>query len=83
MGGACSTQGRDEDTYNILVVKTEGKRPLGRDGRRWEDTRMDLRGTEWEGVDWIRPAQDNGPVAGSCDRGNESSGSINGREFLY
>jgi hypothetical protein len=29
---------------NILVVKPEGKRKLGRDRRRWEDNiRMDLR----------------------------------------
>jgi hypothetical protein len=30
--------------YNILVGKLEGKRPLGRPRRRWEDNiRIDLR----------------------------------------
>jgi len=30
--------------YNILVGNPEGKRPLGRLGRKWEDNiRMDLR----------------------------------------
>jgi hypothetical protein len=42
------------------------------DRRRWEDNiRMDLREIEWEGVDWIHLAQDRGPVAGSCEHGNE------------
>jgi hypothetical protein len=32
------------NVYRILVGKPEGKRPLGRPGRRWEDNiRMDLR----------------------------------------
>jgi hypothetical protein len=37
-----------------LVGKPEGKRPLGRPVRRWEDNiRMDLREVCWEGVHWI------------------------------
>jgi hypothetical protein len=43
--------------YNILVKKPKGKRPLGRPRRRWEDIRMDLRGIEWEGGDWMHLAQ--------------------------
>jgi hypothetical protein len=36
--------GEMRNAYNILVGKSEGKRPLGRPGRRWEDNiRMDLR----------------------------------------
>jgi hypothetical protein len=43
MGGACSTNG-EKNAYRILVRKPEGKRPLGRRRRRWEDNiRMDLR----------------------------------------
>jgi hypothetical protein len=30
MVGACSTHRTDENAYNILVGKLEGKRPLGR-----------------------------------------------------
>jgi hypothetical protein len=36
----------------------KAKRPLGRPRRRWEDIRMDLRETEWGGMDWIDLAQD-------------------------
>jgi hypothetical protein len=47
------------NAYNILVGKLEGKRPLGRPRRRWEDNiRMDLREIGWEGVDWMHLAQD-------------------------
>jgi hypothetical protein len=41
------------------VGKPEGKRPLGRPRRRWEDgIRMDLREIGLGGVDWIRLAHD-------------------------
>ena len=36
--------GEGRDVYGILVGKPEGRRPLGRPRRRWEDnSRMDLR----------------------------------------
>jgi hypothetical protein len=39
--------------------KPEGKRPLGRPRRRWEDNiRMDLREIGSGGMDWIDFAQD-------------------------
>jgi hypothetical protein len=45
--------------YKIFVGRLQGKRPLGRHRRRWKDNmRMDLRETGWEGVEWIRLAQD-------------------------
>jgi hypothetical protein len=44
--------------YNILIGKSEGKRPLGRTTRKLENIRMDLREIVWEGVDWIPLAQD-------------------------
>jgi len=45
--------------YKVWVGKPEGKRPLGRPRRRWEDgIRMDLREIGLEGVDWIPLAQD-------------------------
>jgi hypothetical protein len=66
---------------DILVRKPEGKRQLGRPRRRWEDNiRMDLAEIGWEGVDWMRLAQE--PVAGCCEHGNEPSGPIKGGEFL-
>jgi hypothetical protein len=58
MGRTCSTNG-EKNSYRILVGKPEGKRPLGRPRRRWEDNvRMDLREIGWGGVDWIDLAQD-------------------------
>jgi hypothetical protein len=42
-----------------LVAKLEGKRPLGRHKRRWEDNfRIDHREIGWEFVDWMHLAQD-------------------------
>jgi hypothetical protein len=51
--------GEKRNVYRILVGKPEGKRPLGRSRRRWEDNiRMDLRERGWGGMDWIDLAQD-------------------------
>jgi hypothetical protein len=45
--------------YNILVGKPEGRRPLGRPRRRWEDNiKMDLGEIGLGDVDWIHLAQD-------------------------
>jgi hypothetical protein len=45
--------------YNILVGKPEGKGPLGRPRRRWEDNiEIYLRETGFGDVDWIHLAQD-------------------------
>jgi hypothetical protein len=46
--------GEKRGVYRILVTKPEGKRPLGRPRRRWEDNiKMDLQGMGCGGVDWI------------------------------
>jgi hypothetical protein len=59
VGGACGTHGEERKMYKVLVVKPEGKRPLGRPRRRWEDgIRMDLREIGLGCVDWIRLALD-------------------------
>jgi hypothetical protein len=40
-----------ENICRILIGKHEGKRPLGRPRRRWEDNiRMDRSGILWKGV---------------------------------
>jgi hypothetical protein len=50
--------GEERKVYKVLVAKPEGKTPLGRPRRRWEDgIRMDLREIGWVCVDWIRLAQ--------------------------
>jgi len=56
MGGACGANGGG--VHRILVGKPEGKRPLGRPRRRWEDNiKMDLQEVGGCG-DWLELAQD-------------------------
>jgi hypothetical protein len=51
--------GEERKVYKVLVGNPEGKSPLGRPRRRWEDgIRMDLREIGFGGMDWIRLAQD-------------------------
>jgi hypothetical protein len=51
--------GEERKVYKVLMGKPEGRRPLGRPRRRWEDgSRMDLREICLVGVDRIRLAQD-------------------------
>jgi hypothetical protein len=57
--------------YKVLVGKPEGKRPLGRPRRRWEDgIRMDLRE-----IGLNSTGQGQGPEAGCCECGDGPSGS--------
>jgi hypothetical protein len=51
--------GEVRGAYNILVGRPEGRRPVGRPRRRWEDNiKMDLREIGFGDVDWIHWAQD-------------------------
>jgi len=44
--------------FRVLVGKPEGKKPLGRPRRRWEDDiKMDLQEVKCGVVDWIELAQ--------------------------
>jgi hypothetical protein len=57
VGWTCGTHGRG--VYRILVGRPEGKRPVGRPRRRWEDNiKMYLRMTGIDGANWIRQGQD-------------------------
>jgi hypothetical protein len=67
--------GEGRGVHRVLVGKPEGKRPLGRPRRRWEDKiKMDLQEVGGGCGDWMELAQ------GEC--GNELSGSIKCGEFL-
>jgi hypothetical protein len=51
--------GEGRGVYRVLVGKPEGRRPLGRPRRRWEDNiRMDLREVGCGCMDWMELAQD-------------------------
>ena len=59
----------------------EGKRPLGRPRRKWEDNiNMDLQEVgwwPWTRLIWLRIVQ-----MGTCKRGKNPTGSIKSGEFL-
>jgi hypothetical protein len=51
--------GENRGVYRVLVGKPEGKRPLVRPRRRWEDNiKMDLQEVGCWGMNWIQLAQD-------------------------
>jgi hypothetical protein len=57
--GRVACVGEVRGAYNILVGRPEGRRPLGRPRRRWEDNiKMDFREIRLGDVDWIHWAQD-------------------------
>src|SRR5215475_1451819 len=49
----------ERGVHRVLVGKPEGKRPLGRPRRRWEDNiKMDLQEVRGSCGDWMELAQD-------------------------
>jgi hypothetical protein len=59
--GHVARMGEERNVYRVLVGKPEGKIPLGRPRRRWEDgIRMNLREIGRGSVEWIQLAQDRG-----------------------
>jgi hypothetical protein len=51
--------GEDRGVHRVLVGKPEGKRPLGRTRRRWEDNiKMDIQEVGRGRGDWLELAQD-------------------------
>jgi hypothetical protein len=50
--GYVARMGDGRNVYRVLMGKPEGKSPLGRPRRRWEDgVKMDLREIGWRGVE--------------------------------
>ncbi|KAJ4434360.1 hypothetical protein ANN_22919 [Periplaneta americana] len=57
--GHVARMGESRNAYRVLVGRSEGKRPLGRPRRRWEDNiKMDLREVGYDDREWINFAQD-------------------------
>jgi hypothetical protein len=44
--------GDRKGAYRVLVGKHEGKRPLGKPRRKWDNIKVDLQKVGW-GLDWI------------------------------
>jgi len=68
--------------YRVLVGRSEGKIPLGRPRRRWEDNiktdPQELDWGSWTELVWLRTRRD----GGLCKRGNGPSGTIKFREYF-
>jgi len=57
--GHVARMGERRGVIRVLVGKPEGKRPLGRPRRRWENNiKLDLREVGCGDMDWIELAQD-------------------------
>ena len=57
--GHVARMGERRGLYRVLVGKPDGKIPLGRPRRRWEDNiKMDLQEVGGGCADWIELAQD-------------------------
>ena len=57
--GHVARMGEKRRLYSILIGKPEGKRPLGRPRRRWEDNiRRDLREVGIRDENWLDVAQE-------------------------
>jgi hypothetical protein len=66
--GHVARMGEKRKVYKVLVGKPEGKRPLGRPRRRWEDgIRTDLRDIGLGGCGLYSTVSGQGPVAGCCE----------------
>jgi hypothetical protein len=75
--GNVAHMGEGRGVYRVLVGRPEGKRPLGRPRRRWEDNiKLDLKGIGIDAANWIQLAQDRVHWRAFLEDSNETSGCI-------
>jgi hypothetical protein len=74
--------GEGRGFYRVLVGRPEGKRPLVRPRRRWEDNiKIDLREIRIDEANWIQLAQDRVQWWAFVNT-NEPSGSIRKQDIF-
>ena len=56
--GHIARMGERRCVYRVLEGKPEGKRPLGRPRRRWDNIKMGLQEVGWRSMNWVDLAQD-------------------------
>ena len=81
--GHITRMGERKWTYKILTGRPEGRRPRGKQRRKWEDNiKMDLQELGWggHGLDWSGSIW--GQLTGFCKCGNKPSVYIKRWEFL-
>jgi hypothetical protein len=67
----------------FLKFSPEGKTPLRRSRRRWEDSiKMDLKNVKWENVNWIYLFRAMYNSAGCCEHNSYITGFYKMREFV-
>ena len=75
--------GEGRGVHRVLVGKPEGKRPLERPRRRWEDNiKMDLQEVKGSCGGWMELAQDRDRLRTLVNTVTELSGSKNAGNFL-
>jgi hypothetical protein len=81
--GHVARMGEGRGVHGVLVGRPEGKRPLGRPRRRWENNiKMDFQEVGRGCGDWMELAQDRDRWRALVSEVMNFSGSIKCREFL-